>query len=898
MQFALGAGTLFTDRLSENSEYINTLTAQCVDAYSHSMRMYMEKLSMQELLCEEQDKPFDPSTIPLSIDPRLTAIVEGMFERCLAEQQYKQAMGIALESIRLDLVEKVVLSSDREKEMLQYCYDCCMKLVNNRSFKFKILQLLVTLFKKANTPDYMNMCRCLVFLGRASEISDIFTLLLGEDERKTLLVFQIGFELVDTATQQFRWKVKESLPEPPKENVVTSYDQNLVKIHNILSGELTVKLYLEFLIRNNNTDLGILNKIKSLFEARISILHTATIVANSIMHCGTTKDTFLRENLEWLSRAIAWSKFTTTAGLGVIHKGHISEAFAVLDPYLPKQGVESSPYTEGGSLFALGLIHSNQGNPKIISYLLQQLRNLDLLYLQKGNNNPVPGSLDPEKKKEVVQHGAALGLGLAAMGTANQEVFEELKHLCFTPKAAVAGEACGIAMGLIMLGTPTPNASELLNFAHQTQHEKVIRALGLGLGFTMYGLEEKADTMIESLTGDKDPVLRYSGQFTIALAYCGTANNSAIRKLLHVAVSDVSDDVRRAAVISLGFVLFRQPEQVPRLVSLLAESYNPHVRYGAALALGIACASTGMKEAITLLEPLSKDAVPFVRQGAFLGLAMVLLQISEQAEPKVKATRQLFFDVIGDKHQATMAKLGAILGMGILDAGGRNQTIALSSPSGHLNLSAIIGLVIFVQYWYWYPFLNFFSLVLSPTAVIGVNRNLEMPLYKIKSNAKPSLFAHPPQLKEPKEKVLKALPTALLSVTKKQQIRDSKKRKADKDGHQSLLMETEKDEKLEEHEKAQSAAKSETKTESEMKPEPESTFELLNNPARVTRNQFPFISFDVDPRYTPIIEGVTGVILLQDNKPEEEEALLPGSSMAGQDEEEEPEIPEPFEFLG
>ena len=37
---------------------------------------------------------------------------------------------------------------------------------------------------------------------------------------------------------------------------------------------------------------------------------------------------------------------------------------------------------------------------------------------------------------------------------------------------------------------------------------------------------------------------------------------SAIRKLLHVAVSDVSDDVRRAAVIALGFLLFNEPEQV------------------------------------------------------------------------------------------------------------------------------------------------------------------------------------------------------------------------------------------------------------------------------------------------------------------------------------------------
>jgi hypothetical protein len=45
--------------------------------------------------------------------------------------------------------------------------------------------------------------------------------------------------------------------------------------------------------------------------------------------------------------------------------------------------------------------------------------------------------------------------------------------------------------------------------------------------------------------------------YTIALAYCGTASNKAIRRLLHVAVSDVSDDVRRAAVTALGFVLLR-----------------------------------------------------------------------------------------------------------------------------------------------------------------------------------------------------------------------------------------------------------------------------------------------------------------------------------------------------
>lgn len=60
-----------------------------------------------------------------------------------------------------------------------------------------------------------------------------------------------------------------------------------------------------------------------------------------------------------------------------------------------------------------------------------------------------------------------------------------------------------------------------------------------------------------------------------------------------------------------------EPNQVPRLVSLLAVSYNPHVRYGAAVAIGIACAGSGMSEAVDLLETLTQDPMDFVRQGMF-----------------------------------------------------------------------------------------------------------------------------------------------------------------------------------------------------------------------------------------------------------------------------------------
>ena len=245
-------------------------------------------------------------------------------------------------------------------------------------------------------------------------------------------------------------------------------------------------------------------------------------------------------------------------------------------------------YSEGGALYALGLINAGCGSD-VTTYLR------DALKAAQG---------------EVVQHGAALGLGVAGMGSKSMEAFEDLKTVLFTD-SAVAGEASGYAMGLVMLGTAAAEpVREMLQYARETQHEKIIRGLAMGTAFIYYGRQEEADETIKLLLAEKvcrktcvldltdffqDPILRYGGVYTLALAYAGTANNDAVRKLLHIAVSDTSDDVRRAAVTSLAFLLFKNPGQVPRIVQLLSESYNPHVRCGATLALGIACAGTGLQ---------------------------------------------------------------------------------------------------------------------------------------------------------------------------------------------------------------------------------------------------------------------------------------------------------------
>lgn len=72
-------------------------------------------------------------------------------------------------------------------------------------------------------------------------------------------------------------------------------------------------------------------------------------------------------------------------------------------------------------------------------------------------------------------------------------------------------------------------------------------------------------------------------------------------------------------------------------------------------------------------------------------------------------------------------KMGAILSVGILDIGGRNMSISLTTRSGMPKIEAITGMLIFSQYWNWFPYLNFISLTLSPSVFIGVTTNFQIP---------------------------------------------------------------------------------------------------------------------------------------------------------------------------
>jgi len=882
LNYALRAGGLFD--VSETSDFVQTLLAKAIDEY---------------ILLRAKPEAEQAA----AADPRLVAIVERMFERCFTDGQFHQAIGIALETRRLDKLEESVTKSGAIADSLAYATKVCQTLVTSREFRQQVLRVLVRLYETQSVqPNYLSMCQCLMFLDDADRVAAILTKLVEGSVDEQLLSYQIGFSLYENEIQAFLNRVNEKLAaagavtaaaaaaasgeaametEEKKEGegeepaateeaaaaAVPELSGPLIRLRSVLSGELPVNLHLEFLFSHNAADLLLLKQIRAAVESRNSVCHSATVLCNALMHAGTTVDTFLRENLDWLSRATNWSRFSATAGMGVIHHGQLAEGRQLMGPFLPRDGssggggMRPSPYTEGGALYALGLIHANHGDG-ILPFLLESSR---------SSNN------------EVIQHGACLGLGLAALGTGNEEVFTDMFRILRTD-GAVAGEAAGIGMGLLLAGQcPASKQQQILNYCQKTSHEKIIRGCSVGLALTAYGREEEAEPLVEQMLRDSDPIIRYGGCLAVAAAHVGTGNNSAIRRLLHVAVSDVSDDVRRAAVMSLGFVLCSTPAQCPRVVGLLAESYNPHVRYGAAMAVGICCSGTGLKEAVALLEPMLTDAVDFVQQGALIAMAMVMV---EQSETNLAPFRKRLMNHIMDEREVTMTKMGAIMAQGIVDAGGRNVTIGLRAKSGYPRMTAVVSMLVFTQYWYWYPLSYFVSLTFVPTAFIGLDSQLKMPHCSVTSHCRPSLFAYPAAVtvddKKDKGKAVKAVLSTTAKAKAKADKKQAQKKKVEGgvDGMEEDTMVSPVAGKKEEggadgmdvDEKKEGAAGGDAAAaaveggevggdgdETPKVKAPEPTKEELSNPARVTPAQERYVRFDEGSRFVPVAAGPSGI---------------------------------------
>ena len=183
LYYALRAEDMFD--ITEKSSYVQTVIDTCIDKY------ITQKASGDDA----------------NIDPRMEGIVNRMFEKCFVDKQFKQALGIAIESRRMDMFVKSIEKADNRDEMLSYAFRVVMNFQQNRSFRGELLRRLIELYNKAAKPDYVQMVQNLIFLDDPVVVAEILETLSQGSSEDVLMAYQLAFDLYESATQQFVNKV-------------------------------------------------------------------------------------------------------------------------------------------------------------------------------------------------------------------------------------------------------------------------------------------------------------------------------------------------------------------------------------------------------------------------------------------------------------------------------------------------------------------------------------------------------------------------------------------------------------------------------------------------------------------------------------------------------------------
>ena len=266
---------------------------------------------------------------------------------------------------RLLLSASAAGGTNEEEEVvttLKYALQSAQTLITSKNFRVEALTLVASTLEKVmslnsnnnnnNNSNYAStnnskeaactLVLCRQILGDAMAVGKIITSLIdstttteeGSDDDTALLGLQLCFDLVDSGDEAFVTKVAQCLPKQvvvegaggeggeggeatndatttttttTRSDITWNYFANA---HRVLTGGFTSELSLSFLYKNSNYDKLIMTNLKKALEergmSRNSVLHNCAVTAHGYLTAGTTNDSFLRDNLDWMKKASNW----------------------------------------------------------------------------------------------------------------------------------------------------------------------------------------------------------------------------------------------------------------------------------------------------------------------------------------------------------------------------------------------------------------------------------------------------------------------------------------------------------------------------------------------------------------------------------------------------------------
>ena len=192
LTYALGAGALFN--VEERSEYVETLLAKAIDEYC---ALYVSRSERQTRVDAGEKLP------EVAIDGRLQELVDRMVEASVSKRAYQPVLGIAIESRRLDMLERVIrlcetAPGEHEVEasstaMLNYAFALSTTTISSRPFRRQVLGMLIRIYSDMESQDYIGLTRCLAHLNDAAAVVVILQRLLQGPRDDVLTAYQASF---------------------------------------------------------------------------------------------------------------------------------------------------------------------------------------------------------------------------------------------------------------------------------------------------------------------------------------------------------------------------------------------------------------------------------------------------------------------------------------------------------------------------------------------------------------------------------------------------------------------------------------------------------------------------------------------------------------------------------
>mmetsp|Transcript_40951 Transcript_40951/g.49700 ORF Transcript_40951/g.49700 Transcript_40951/m.49700 type:complete len:902 (-) Transcript_40951:215-2920(-) len=246
------------------------------------------------------------------------------------------------------------------------------------------------------------------------------------------------------------------------------------------------------------------------------------------------------------------------------------------------------------------------------------------------------------KENSSVRIGAIQGLGLAYIGTANEETAEVLTSIVTDDSVGVdiMGFAA-LSLGLIFVGTCNAECIQAISQALMTRSETELeQPLGklafLGLGLLFLGKQAAADGAIEIAKTFPPKVSKYCQLVLEVCAYTGSGNVLKIQSFLATCGEHIDKESEQyknegdayQGIAVLGIALCGMAEELGHDMSIrsmehLLQYGEPSIRRAVPLALAILSMSNPDMTVTDTLGRLSHDTDEEVAMGAVLALGLV-----------------------------------------------------------------------------------------------------------------------------------------------------------------------------------------------------------------------------------------------------------------------------------